>query len=330
MATVRQRKGKWQVQIRRCKLTLSRTFLMKTDALRWANQMEVEADRKGTIKDTRALGRTTVAEILTRFRDEVCPRRKGGQAETIVINAFLRQNVANTTLADFTADKLATYRDERLTNVRPATVIREFGLLQSIFETAKKEWNFPLAENPFKAVRKPKADHARQRRLAAGEWEALLEASQKTRNPFLESLVRLAIETGMRRGELLAARWEHLNWQSRTLHIPVTKTDTPRTIPLTSEALRIFRTLAGDTYKKQRIIPITAMAAKLAWKRLTIRAGIDDLHFHDLRHEAVSRFFERGLSVPEVALISGHKDPRMLFRYTHIKAEDVADKLNLR
>ena len=63
---------------------------------------------------------------------------------------------------------------------------------------------------------------------------------------------------------------------------------------------------------------ISAEAAKLGWQRLTKRAGIEDLHFHDLRHEAVSRFFELGLTVPEVALISGHKDPRMLFRYTHI------------
>ncbi|MDA0341679.1 MAG: tyrosine-type recombinase/integrase [Proteobacteria bacterium] len=68
-------------------------------------------------------------------------------------------------------------------------------------------------------------------------------------------------------------------------------------------------------------------AVRLSWGRLTHRAGIEDLHFHDLRHEAISRFFEMGLSVPEVALISGHRDPRMLFRYTHLRAEDVARKL---
>ena len=68
-------------------------------------------------------------------------------------------------------------------------------------------------------------------------------------------------------------------------------------------------------------------AVKLAWKRLIKRSRIVDFHFHDLRHEAISRFFERGLTVPEVALISGHRDVRMLFRYTHLKAEDVAKRL---
>ena len=64
-----------------------------------------------------------------------------------------------------------------------------------------------------------------------------------------------------------------------------------------------------------------------AWQRLVRRANIQDLHFHDLRHEAVSRFFEMGLTVPEVALISGHRDARMLFRYTHLRAEDIVAKL---
>ena len=104
--------------------------------------------------------------------------------------------------------------------------------------------------------------------------------------------------------------------------------DLPRTIPLSFEARRVIVELAIAWAGTERIFPTRAEAVKLAWKRLTKRAKIADLHFHDLRHEAVSQFFERGLSIPEVALISGHKDPRMLFRYTHLKAEDVARKLN--
>ena len=78
----------------------------------------------------------------------------------------------------------------------------------------------------------------------------------------------------------------------------------------------------------EKLFPVTPNAVRLAWERLTKRTGIADLHFHDLRHEAISRFFELGLSVPEVALISGHKDPRMLFRYTHMNAQLIAAKLN--
>jgi integrase len=96
------------------------------------------------------------------------------------------------------------------------------------------------------------------------------------------------------------------------------------TSPLTETALQI---LDGLPINSDRTFPITTNAFRLAWDRVRARAGITDLHFHDLRHEAISRFFERGLNVPEVALISGHRDPRMLFRYTHPKPHVIAEKL---
>ena len=82
------------------------------------------------------------------------------------------------------------------------------------------------------------------------------------------------------------------------------------------------------SHTSERIFPVTDVAVRQAWDRLVKRAGITNLRFHDLRHEAFSRFFEMGLSVPEIALISGHRDPRMLFRYTHLRAEDVVKKLS--
>jgi len=128
----------------------------------------------------------------------------------------------------------------------------------------------------------------------------------------------------MRRGEIVNASWSDLDWDTGTLNIPVTKNGFSRTIPLTKRALEILQSLPHDN---ERIFPITGNAVRLAWQRLKRRVGIENLHFHDLRHEAISRFFEMGLSVPEVALISGHRDYRMLFRYTHLRAEDVAKKL---
>src|SRR5262249_36021763 len=135
-------------------------------------------------------------------------------------------------------------------------------------------------------------------------------------------------ETGMRRSELLNARWLDVNWKDRTLRIPVTKNGHPRTIPLSLQGLSVLASLGNMHQAHQRLFPLTCEAVKLGWKRLVIRAKINDLHFHDLRHEAVSRFFELGLTVPEVALISGHKDARMLFRYTHLKAEDVGRRIS--
>jgi integrase len=128
----------------------------------------------------------------------------------------------------------------------------------------------------------------------------------------------------MRRGELLRLRWADLDLDNNTLHIPVAKNGSPRTIPLSSEAVGILETVPKV---EDRVFPTTASAVSQSWRRLVKRAGIEDLHFHDLRHEAISRFFELGLSIAEVALISGHKDVRQLFRYTHLRAEDVAKKL---
>ena len=138
--------------------------------------------------------------------------------------------------------------------------------------------------------------------------------------------IELAIETGMRRGELLNAKWEHIDRGKRLLHIPETKTGHSRAIPLSSKAIRVIE--ASENQQQEHILAISANALRLAWERLCKRCNIRNLRFHDLRHEAISRFFELGLSIPEVQLISGHRDVRILMRYTHLKPEDVGLKLN--
>ncbi len=156
----------------------------------------------------------------------------------------------------------------------------------------------------------------RERRLSVSEYNYLVKGNYPQLK--LRNIIELAIETGMRRGEILNIKTEHIVGQ--TLLIPQTKNGYSRTIPLTIRALNIL---------KNSCLPYayTANALRLAWERLKKNGNIKDLHFHDLRHEAISRFFEKGLSMPEVALISGHKDIRMLFRYTHLKADDIIFKI---
>ena len=170
--------------------------------------------------------------------------------------------------------------------------------------------------SPEKKIKKPKADDRRERRLTEYEYNFLVKGNYPQQS--LRYLIEFAIETGMRRGEILNIKQEHIKGQ--TLLIPQTKNGHPRTIPLTKRALYILE-------NTELPFPYTPNALKLAWNRLKNKGNIIDLHFHDLRHEAISRFFEKGLSIPEVALISGHKDVRMLFRYTHLKAEDILRKL---
>ena len=196
-----------------------------------------------------------------------------------------------------------------------STFVRELNLIRHLFSVAIKEWGFAI-NNPCKMIAKPIVINRRERRLSVSEYNFLVKGNYpqlKQRN-----IIELAIETGMRRGEILNIKTEHINGQ--TLLIPETKNGHPRTIPLTKRALNILE-LSNLPFA------YTPNALRLAWERLKKNGNITDLHFHDLRHEAISRFFEKGLNIPEVALISGHKDVRMLFRYTHLKANDLLTKL---
>jgi integrase len=164
-------------------------------------------------------------------------------------------------------------------------------------------------------------------RLKPTELQSLLDGCSLCRTPWLKPIIEIAVETGLRRGEILALRWQEVDWMSHTVYIPETKTGEPRCVPLSPRALAILQPLHKAS-TDERVFPTSADAVKKAWQRLISRIGIVDRHFHDLRHEAISRFFELGLSLPEVALISGHKDPRMLFRYTHMSASLIASKLS--
>jgi len=146
-----------------------------------------------------------------------------------------------------------------------------------------------------------------------------------TRNPWMRPLVQLAIETAMRQGELLALRWENVDLTAQTAHLEDTKNGESRTVPLSSRAVAVLEALPRTD--DPRVFPITSQAVKLAWKRACKRAGIEGLHFHDLRHEAASRLAERLPNLIELAAVTGHKDLRMLKRYYHPRATDLAKKL---
>jgi integrase len=206
-------------------------------------------------------------------------------------------------------------------------VHRELAIYQNAFEVARKMWEIPLTSNPFADIEKPKAGDARSRRLEPGEWERLEMACRQSRNPFIRDMVEFGVETAMRRGEVLSASWRDVDFQKRTMHIPQAKNGHSRTIPLSPCALDILGRVKAQSGGDERIFRTTEDAVKMAWRRVMGRVRLADFRYHDLRHEAVSRFFEAGLSVPEVALISGHRDPRMLFRYAHPRAEDIAKKL---
>ena len=218
----------------------------------------------------------------------------------------------------------ATYRDKRLKTIKPSSLKRQLAPVANMFEIARTEWNIPLKDNPLDKLKLNAPDNRRERRLQAGEYDRLIEAAQTRQNPWIEKVIIFAIETAMRRGEILALNWSEVNLQRRSAIILESKNGHSRTIPLTPKA---YALLQGIEREDDRVFPLTKDALKMAWGRMMTLAGLEDLRFHDLRHEAVSRFFEMGLTVPEVASISGHRDMKMLMRYAHASDAMILEKL---
>ena len=311
MATIRKLRGRWQAQVRRRGTPpRAKSFDKRADADRWARDLEAEADRSGWVADTRVAEKLTLGELLSRYVNQVTPTKRGAASERARINSIVRCPIAHRTLARLTSADVATYRDERLKCVGPATVVRELSTVSHAIDIATREWSLWLPRNPAKLVRRPRVPRGRTRRLKQGEEKRLLDACERGRTPLLEPLIILAIETAMRRGELLQLRWEYVDLNLCVAHLPLTKNGDSRDVPLSRRAIQSFQELRSEGIKHERVFHITGSALRHAFEHLRLRAGMSDFRFHDLRHEAISRFFERGLNVAEVAAISGHR--RML------------------
>jgi len=324
MASIRKRGGRYHAQVRKSGYPpLTKTFSTLTTAKRWASATEADMERNlhVVIPD-----KTLLRELLDRYEEEVSPHHKSHQVEKYRLKT-LKRYLGDQRVSMLSPALVCKYRDTRLRAVSPASLKRELVILSSVLNTAIKEWGINLQQNPVSLVSLPKVGRGRDRRLEQGEEEKLLSVSGE-----LKRIIIVALETGMRRGEILNIKRSHIDFVRQTLLIPLTKTDTPRTIPLSSRAIKALREqLRGS----QNVIPIeettlfsyTARGLSGAFLRLCRKHELENLHFHDLRHEATSRFFEKGLNPVEVATITGHKDTRMLMRYTHLRAEDLVKRL---
>ena len=314
MATIRLRNKKWQVQVRRLRYgSMSQTFSHKRDAEQWAREKEIELQQHSL--HHKRVKFPTLKVLIEKYIRTISINKKGYCFEKYCFNNILRSKASNLPINFITAQHLSEYRDERLKEIKPSTFLRELNLIRHLFSIAIIEWGYTI-NNPCKMITKPNGIQKRERRLTNEEYNFLVKGNYPQIK--LRNIIEIALETGMRRGEILNIKKEHI--KSQTLLIPITKNSHQRIIPLTKRALYILN-------NTELPFPMSANAVRLAWDRLKNKGNIKDLHFHDCRHEAISRFFEKGLSIPEVALISGHKDVRMLFRYTYLKAEDVVNKL---
>ncbi|MEK8626344.1 site-specific integrase [Escherichia coli] len=277
----------------------------------------------------------SLSRALDKYLKTVSVHKKGHQQEFYRSNVIKRYPIALRNMDEITTVDIATYRDVRLAEINPRTgkpitgntVRLELALLSSLFNIARVEWG-TCRTNPVELVRKPKVSSGRDRRLTSSE-ERRLSRYFREKNLMLYVIFHLALETAMRQGEILALRWEHIDLRHGVAHLPETKNGHSRDVPLSRRARNFLQMMPVNLHGN--VFDYTVSGFKNAWRIATQRLRIEDLHFHDLRHEAISRFFELGsLNVMEIAAISGHRSMNMLKRYTHLRAWQLVSKLDAR
>ena len=325
--------GSWRAKVRRAGISKSATFPTKKEAQAWAVEQESEA---GRVKHG-GFPKKTICEMLIRYAEDVSPAKRGSRWELVRIKSWAGKGKSAEAALPFLDDlvvdvsqvDIAAWRDKRLSQVSPASVIREMGLLASIFSVARKEWKW-LHESPMKDVARPTQPEHRRRRILDEEIDALCVAlgfdggTADTLTCQVAVAFLLAIETAMRQGEILGLTWDNVFLDRKIAHLPRTKNGSARNVPLSSRAIELIRLLPEREDK--RLFGVTSASCDALFRKAKGRARIDGLHFHDTRREATSRLSKK-VDVLTLAKITGHKDIRMLMVYYEEDMSSVAERL---
>ena len=357
MATLRKRGPyQWEAQIRRKGWPVqSKTFETKAEAEAWSQMIESEMAR-GVWLDRSEAENTTLRELLDRYEREVSPRKRSHEREVSFLNTWRQTNLAARMVSRIRGADVAALRDDWLKELAPSSVLRRLQVLSHVFNTARKEWGMESLANPVEVITKPAPANDRDRRVSLEELEAIIAA---THSRFLPAMLRIAVQSAVRRGELVALCWEHVHLDDEApyLHLPLTKNGDSRNVPLLPEVVQAMRDWReavietartnGDTsgQLQGQVFPIRADAVTRAFGRARDRARaryeerseaageppdarfLRDLTFHDARHEATAQFATLVDGV-DLAKITGHKDPRMLMRYYHPTPKELSVKIS--
>jgi len=343
MATISKTKyGKWRALVRISGWpATSKNFRIKRDAETWARVTEDEMIR-GVYAPRANIERLSVRNALERYISEVTPTKSPTTQTSEIQRARHLQGVfGKYSLAVLNTDIICDYRDKRLKEGKSNNTVRlELALLGHLYTTAIKEWRIGIEVNPVHNVRKPSGGSGRNRRLMGDEEQRLLSACDEYSNPILGWVVRIALYTAMRSGEIFSLTESNVDLDKKVVTIHDTKNKDSRTIPLTNKAQAVFEDVLknamrssdtdllfyGEPSRRDGIR--RGYAIEKCWREALKRAEIEGFRFHDLRHEATSRFVEAGLSDQQVASITGHKSMQMLRRYTHLRNEDLVNLIS--
>ncbi len=333
MATLRKRKGKWTVSIRKKSIRpVYQTFDLKSDARSFISKVESDIQQR-KYKDVSEAANTTFKVALHRYIREKIENKKDKQRERSKLNVILRHLIVKYNLSELKTSDFAKYRDDRVKDgVTNSTINRELSAMRVAIQTSIDEWDCWIPENPVKSLVKLPENPARERRLLTGEYDKLMRACQRNSKFSSPSIfwcpaINFAIETAMRLSEQLNLLWQNVDLTKRTafLSAEITKGNRSRTVPLSDKAIKVLHEIPRHINGK--VFPMSLNYHNKGWRALTKRGGIVGLRWHDLRREATSRLFESGLSVTEVQSVTGHRTLQMLSTYTAHEAEKIVVKL---
>ena len=326
MAYMRKIKSKkWLVEIRKKGHPhINKTFLYIEDARKWAKEIESQMDRN-VFEDYSVASGTSLKDILIKYRDEKTAAKKGAREETSTINFLIRNKISIQSLMKLRSHHIYKLMKELGETRAPATVKKYIVIICHAWRVAKKEWGINLpVENPCDMVTLPKFNNHRTRILSQSEYIKLLDTCAESSLNLLKDIVVFAYSTGARQGEILKLKREHINFEKKQITFFDTKNGEDRTVPISDDVIKLLKSYRFGPY----VFNILARRLRKHFSIACKKADITDFRFHDLRACFCTKALLSGMSIAEVSSLSGHKDWGQLKRYTRIKPEDLADKIN--
>ncbi|WP_170438809.1 tyrosine-type recombinase/integrase [Ruegeria arenilitoris] len=329
--------GKWRAQVRRKGTYKARTFTRKIDATGWAADIERALEGGRTADTIQPPNDMTLAMVVTAYLQQV----ETGRTTRFNLER-IASRIGGVSLRNLSAVTVQEYVDQRMKDgVGGVTLAGDLSALSSVLKwaryTRKLDVNPDLAKDARAALTTARIDTRSQERDRIPTQDELdriiahLEANPRMTIP-MPTLIRFAASSGMRLGEICRIRIEDVRWNEKAVLIrerkdPRRKARNDQVVPLVGDAYQIARD-AADGHTEGRLFPYNGKSAGAAWQRAVKACGVEDLHFHDLRHLAITELFRLGLPIELVAVVSGHRDWKHLKRYTQLGAADVHSALH--
>ena len=316
--------GKWRVQIRSHNKYISKSFLKKAHASMWAKEIEYQLDRD-QYEDFSDTARISLGELITRYRDEITPHKKGRDTEKYKLNFILRHKIAKVKLLSLKAKHIIDFKKDISEGRAPSTINKYIHYIYTVWETAKLNWDIALPyRNPCELVKKEKVKDKIDRILSIEEYQDLLQACTTSNLAFLSEIVEFAYITAMRFGEITKLKTSNINFEKSTALLIDTKNGETRLVPLTRRALEICQKFRF----REKLFDINRDKFRHYFEQACRRAKVKNFRFHDLRACAITNLFLNGWSIAEVSVVSGHKTWSELKRYTRIQPDTLVSKIN--